>query len=165
MREVRASSEWRECWRSSERDVGAHGYPPGQPGAPEVVMLLDRQGFSSFSTDNLESARRFYGETLGLDVGAVQEMGVEIKWAGGGHVFIYPKGEAHQPASFTVLNFPVDDLDGTVEWLVGRGVTMELYEGMDQDAKGIMRSPSAEMGPDIAWFKDPAGNVIAVMKG
>ena len=89
--------------------------------------------------------------------------GLGLKFANGHRVFIYPKPN-HEPATFTVLNFPVDDLDAAVDELTAKGVTFERYPGMAHDEKGIVRSPSAEMGPDIAWFKDPAGNIISVLK-
>jgi hypothetical protein len=80
-------------------------------------------------------------------------------------VYIYPKGEGHEPATFTVLNFPVDDIDAAVDWLAERGVEFERYEGTGQDEKGIARPPGPDMGPEIAWFKDPAGNILSVLKG
>jgi hypothetical protein len=85
---------------------------------------------------------------------------LELKLGGGGTVLIYPK-ENHEPATFTVLNFPVEDVDKAVDELTGRGIRFEIYEGFGQDDKGIMRG----QGPDIAWFKDPAGNILAVLKG
>ena len=89
--------------------------------------------------------------------------GLGLRFPNGGRVFIYPKDD-HQPATFTVLNFPVDDLDAAVDDLTAKGVTFERYEGMPHDAKGIVRSPSPDMGPDIAWFKDPAGNILSVLR-
>ena len=89
---------------------------------------------------------------------------VGLTFKNGHHVFIYPKGEAHQPATYTVLDFPVDDMNAAVDWLTSRGVTMERYEGMEQDERGISHPPSPDYGPEIAWFKDPAGNILAVLK-
>lgn len=121
-------------------------------------MFKDTKAFSSFSVDDVPAAKRFYGETLGVDV--TEEMGGLGLHLGGGHeVFVYPK-EKHEPASHTVLNFAVDDVDETVDWLTGAGVTMERYEGMELDEKGIMRGE----GPAIAWFKDPAGNTLSVLE-
>ena len=127
-------------------------------------MFRDSHAFSGFSSNDLDAARRFYGETLGLDA-RTGEMGVlEIHLAGGGQVIIYSK-DNHEPATFTVLNFPVSDIDAAVDELAKQGVTLERYEGMDQDAKGVMRGRASGNGPDIAWFKDPAGNILSVIQG
>ena len=123
-------------------------------------MLKDKPAFSGFSTNDIEAAKRFYGDKLGLDVRDT-EMGFELH-VGPTHVFIYPKAD-HQPATFTVFNFEVADIDAAVDELVAAGVTMERYEGMNQDEKGIARGKAANMGPDIAWFTDPAGNIISVL--
>lgn len=121
-------------------------------------MFRNNEAFSSFSVDDIDKARQFYGSTLGLDVTS-NEMGLlEITLGGGGKVIAYPKTD-HQPATFTVLNFLAPDVDAAVDGLIAAGVQMERYEGFDQDAKGINRDT---MGA-IAWFKDPAGNVIAVL--
>jgi predicted enzyme related to lactoylglutathione lyase len=122
-------------------------------------MLKDNKAFSSFSTNDLQAAKRFYGETLGLEL-SDSPQGLELKLAGGGSVFIYPKPN-HQPATFTVLNFHVGDVDAAVEELNRRGVRFEIYdmEGLKTDAKGIARGN----GPTIAWFKDPAGNILSVL--
>ena len=122
-------------------------------------MFKDTKAFSGFSVDEVEPAKRFYGETLGLDV-SENPGGLTIEIAGGGSIFAYPKGDGHEPASFTVLNFTVDDVEAAVDALAERGVEFERYEDFDQDEKGIMRGN----GPDIAWFKDPAGNVLSVLK-
>ena len=122
-------------------------------------MLRDSHAFSGFSTNDIPKAKAFYGETLGLEV--TEENGMlTLHLAGGGRVLIYPK-ENHEPASFTVLNFPVDDIDGAVDELAKAGVQFERYEGAGQDDRGIARA----YPPPIAWFKDPAGNVLAVLKG
>ena len=95
-----------------------------------------------------------------LGVPVIEEMGsLNLELAGGQRVFIYPK-ENHEPATFTVLNFEVPDVDKAVDELTSRGVKFERYEGMDQDAKGVMR----DNGPTIAWFKDPAGNILSVLQ-
>jgi catechol 2,3-dioxygenase-like lactoylglutathione lyase family enzyme len=123
-------------------------------------MFKESKAFSGFSSNEIEASERFYGETLGLDVTA--EMGgLGLHLAGGGEVFIYPKDD-HQPATFTFLNFPVEDVEAAVDRLTAAGVTFERYEGFDQDEKGIMRSDGE--GPTIAWFKDPAGNILSVLK-
>jgi predicted enzyme related to lactoylglutathione lyase len=125
-------------------------------------MLTTDSGFSGFSVDDLPAAFAFYGDKLGLDVRDT-EMGFELH-VGPTHVFIYPKAD-HQPATFTVFNFEVADIDAAVDELVAAGVTMERYEGMNQDEKGIARGKAANMGPDIAWFTDPAGNILSVLNG
>ena len=122
-------------------------------------MFRDSHAFSGFSTNDIDAARRFYRETLGLDA-RDGEMGIlELHLAGGGRVIVYPKAD-HQAATFTVLNFPVADVGAAAEALERAGVTMERYPGMPQDEHGVMRGN----GPDIAWFTDPAGNVLSVIK-
>jgi len=125
-------------------------------------MFKDSYAFSGFSTNDIAAAKDFYGNTLGLDVSDQNGM-LQIKLATGGMVLAYPKPN-HEPASFTILNFPVDDIDTAVDALAAKGVTFEIYEGMQQDDKGIARGLTANMGPDIAWFKDPAGNILAVLQ-
>jgi catechol 2,3-dioxygenase-like lactoylglutathione lyase family enzyme len=126
-------------------------------------MFRDSHAFSGFSSNDIPKARAFYGETLGLDVTEDGGM-LTLHLAGGGSVIIYPK-ENHEPASFTVLNFPVADIDAAVDQLTAGGVTFERYEGMGQDERGIARPPSPDQGPQIAWFKDPAGNILSVLHG
>ncbi|KMO94302.1 VOC family protein [Streptomyces roseus] len=122
-------------------------------------MLGDSKGFSGYSVDDIEAARGFYGETLGLRVS--EENGLlTLHLAGDTDVLLYPK-ENHRAATFTVLNFPVEDIDRAVDELSARGVAFERYEGFEQDAKGIAR---AAPGPAIAWFEDPAGNIISVLQ-
>jgi catechol 2,3-dioxygenase-like lactoylglutathione lyase family enzyme len=127
-------------------------------------MFKDSPAFSSFSVSDLDKAKEFYGQTLGLKVVEQPGMGLKIKLATGGEVFIYSKGDGHSPASFTVLNFPVDDIDKAVSELKSKGVKFEHYDGFNQDADGVARSQSPQDGPSIAWFKDPAGNILAVMQ-
>ena len=123
-------------------------------------MLAQSKAFSGFAVDDLEQAREFYGETLGLEVELIDEPGLlNIKLAGGRDVLVYPKPD-FQPATYTILNFPVDDVEAAVDDLSARGVAFERYDGMEQDEKGIARGP----GPEIAWFKDPAGNILAVLE-
>ena len=122
-------------------------------------MLKDSKTFSSFSSNDLPKAKRFYAETLGLDVS--EEMGGLGLHLGGGDVFVYPKDD-HTPATFTVLNFTVDDVDAEVDRLTAAGVRFEQYSGeIETDEKGIARAPGG--GPAIAWFKDPAGNILSVI--
>ena len=129
-------------------------------------MFKDSKAFSSFSVDDVERARTFYGETLGLNTSA--EMGqLVLHIAGGGTVFVYGKGTDHAPASFTVLNLqiPGGSIDETVDKLTAKGVRFERYDGggdniPSTDEKGIARGE----GPNIAWFKDPAGNVLSVVE-
>ena len=123
-------------------------------------MFRDTPAFSGFSVDDTDRAQRFYAETLGLRVSQQGGPGglLTLHLAGDRDVVVYPKA-GHTPASFTVLNFPVDDVDRTVDELTARGVRFERYDGMPQDEKGIMR----DNGPTIAWFTDPAGNIMSVI--
>ena len=121
-------------------------------------MFTDTKAFSGFAVDDVEQARAFYGETLGLRTSEEHGM-LTLHLAGDRDVLVYPKPD-HAPATYTILNFPVDDVDTAVDELSARGVTFERYEGMGQDEKGIMRG----QGPDIAWFRDPAGNILSVLK-
>jgi predicted enzyme related to lactoylglutathione lyase len=123
-------------------------------------MLKDSHAFSGFSVNDLAKAKEFYGTTLGLDV-KDGPMGLEIKITGSNSIFVYQKDD-HQPATYTVLNFPVEDIDAAVDELVKKGVSFEQYEGMT-DEKGVARGVAAKRGPDIAWFKDPAGNILSVL--
>jgi catechol 2,3-dioxygenase-like lactoylglutathione lyase family enzyme len=128
-------------------------------------VLTDSPAFSGFSVDDAERARRFYEDTLGLrvtDVAAdVPEMAglMRLHLGGGAEVLVYPKPD-HTPATFTVLNFPVPDVEKAVDELTARGIRFEHYENPPTDAKGIMRAG----GPEIAWFTDPAGNVFSVLQ-
>ena len=123
-------------------------------------MFEDTQAFSGFSVNDIPRAKQFYGETLGLNVTEQNGM-LMLHLAGGGAVLVYPK-ENHEPATFTILNFPVPDVEATVDRLTETGVPFEHYEGsgLQTDEKGIMRGE----GPTIAWFKDPAGNILSVLE-
>ena len=126
-------------------------------------MFKDSHAFSGFSTNDIAKAKEFYGKTLGLEVTEDEGMGMlTLHLAGGGNVLIYPK-DNHEPATFTILNFPVGNIDSAVDQLTQAGVRFERYEtpGFKADAKGIVRGPD---GPPIAWFKDPAGNVLSVLE-
>ncbi len=128
-------------------------------------MLNGDNAFSGFSVNDLAAAKEFYSQTLGLQIEETA-MGLKLKIAGGNPIFIYAKDD-HTPASFTILNFPVDSIDKVAEELTGKGVTFEQYDlgnGAKTDDKGIMRGLSANMGPDIAWFKDPAGNTLSILQ-
>jgi catechol 2,3-dioxygenase-like lactoylglutathione lyase family enzyme len=124
-------------------------------------MLADSPAYSGFSVDDMEAARRFYAETLGLRVSDVPEMGglMRLHLGSGADVLVYAKSD-HTPATFTVLNFPVPDVEQAVEELGSRGVRFEHYDDPPTDEKGIMRAG----GPLIAWFTDPAGNVFSVIQ-
>jgi catechol 2,3-dioxygenase-like lactoylglutathione lyase family enzyme len=123
-------------------------------------MFKDTKAFSGFAVDDLDRAREFYGETLGLEVTATGDQFLTLHVAGDRDIFVYPKPD-HEPASFTILNFPVDDVEATVDALAERGVSFERYEGteLETDEKGVFRGD----GPLIAWFRDPAGNVLSVL--
>lgn len=122
-------------------------------------MFANTQAFSGFSVDDIEKAKEFYGGVLGLEV-SEENGALSLHLADGGNVFVYPK-EDHVPATFTILNFPVHDIDEAADELAGRGVDLVRYEGFDQDEKGIMRGDD---GPPIAWFLDPAGNVLSILQ-
>jgi catechol 2,3-dioxygenase-like lactoylglutathione lyase family enzyme len=124
-------------------------------------MFKNTHAFSGFSVDDIAAAKRFYGETLGLEV-SDEEMGLlGLHIAGGTTILVYPKPN-HTPATFTILNFPVDDVEKAVDELTRRGVRFEHYEGdIQTDEKGISRGNG---GPTIAWFKDPAGNILSVLE-
>jgi catechol 2,3-dioxygenase-like lactoylglutathione lyase family enzyme len=124
-------------------------------------MFANTKAFSGFAVDDLEKARQFYGETLGLKTSVLDEGAglLTLHIAGDRDTFVYVKPD-FTPATYTILNFPVDDIDGAVDELASRGVTFEKYDGFEQDEKGVARGP----GPPIAWFKDPAGNILAVLE-
>lgn len=123
-------------------------------------MFRNTKAFSSFSVSDIQKAKEFYSNVLGLEVTDEPEGTLGLHLAGGAVVMIYPKGEMHTPASFTILNFSVANIDEAATKLRAAGVTFERYEGMGDDDNGIYRGN----GPQIAWFKDPSDNVIAVMQ-
>jgi catechol 2,3-dioxygenase-like lactoylglutathione lyase family enzyme len=127
-------------------------------------MVRTVETFSGFSVDNENTAKDFYTNTLGLEL-IEEQMGLRFKLPGGGTIFAYPKPN-HEPATFTILNFVVEDIDDAVDELTAKGANFEHYESMPvkQDEKGIMRSTGLNTGPSIAWFKDPAGNVLSVIQ-
>jgi catechol 2,3-dioxygenase-like lactoylglutathione lyase family enzyme len=125
-------------------------------------MFGDTKAFSGFSVNDLAAAKRFYGQTLGIDV--EEDAGaLRLKIAGGNPIYVYPK-DNHVPATYTMLNFPVDDIDKAVDDLTAKGIKFEHYDNMT-DEKGIARGRSQNIGPDIAWFTDPAGNILSVIQG
>jgi catechol 2,3-dioxygenase-like lactoylglutathione lyase family enzyme len=121
-------------------------------------MLANSKAFSGFAADDLDKAREFYGETLGLET-SVNDAGLTLHLAGDRSTLIYPKPDL-VPGNYTILNFPVEDVDAAVDALTERGVEFEHYEGFEQDEKGIYRGE----GPTIAWFNDPAGNILSVLE-
>ena len=127
-------------------------------------MTKFNSAFSGFSVGDIKEAREFYSQILGLKT-ELDEMGLEIELPGGASVFVYKK-DNHTPATFTVLNFVVENIDEAMEELSEKGVKFEQYNNPDlpQDEKGVARGIAAKMGPDIAWFTDPAGNVLSVLQ-
>jgi predicted enzyme related to lactoylglutathione lyase len=126
----------------------------------EKEMLGDKKATSGFAVKDLDAAREFYEGTLGVQIEVFdEEHGVTALKLAGGDVLMYLSPEM-TPPSYTILNFEVDDIEAAVDGLVERGVSFERYDGFDHDGKGIVRGP----GPQIAWFEDPSGNVIAVMQ-
>ena len=121
-------------------------------------MFTDTRAFSGFAVDDIDKAREFYGDTLGLKTSEANGL-LTLHIAGDRETLVYPKPD-HTPADYTILNFPVDDIDAAVDALAARGVRFERYDGFEQDEKGVFR----EEGPDIAWFKDPAGNTLSVLQ-
>ena len=124
-------------------------------------MVTTVDGFSGFSVDDVPKALAFYRDTLGLDAHANDMGGIELQ-VGATRVFVYPKPN-HEPATFTVLNLVVLDIDAAADELAAAGVELARYEGMPQDDRGIMRGSATGDGPDIAWFTDPAGNVFSII--
>jgi predicted enzyme related to lactoylglutathione lyase len=124
-------------------------------------MFANTKATNGFAVDDIEAAKRFYGETLGLGVKVLsEEFGVtSIQLAGGRDTLVYVKPD-FVPATYTILNFEVDDIDAAVDELASKGIAFERYEGFEQDEKGVARGP----GPHIAWFKDPAGNILSVLQ-
>lgn len=128
-------------------------------------MFENSDAFSGMSAPDTTVARDFYENVLGLTV-TDEGMGglIGVQLPKGGAVLIYPKPN-HEPATFTVLNFPVDDIDAVVDELTSKGVEMLRYEGMQQDERGISRGKASGNGPDIVWFTDPAGNILSALSG
>ena len=124
-------------------------------------MLGDSEAFSGFAVKDIDAAAAFYGDTLGLSVTKDDPAPglLQLHIAGGRDVLAYLKPD-HVPATYTILNFPVGDVDAAVDGLAAKGVTFERYDGMDQDEKGVMRG----FGPPIAWFTDPSGNILSVLE-
>jgi catechol 2,3-dioxygenase-like lactoylglutathione lyase family enzyme len=123
-------------------------------------MFKDANAFSGFSVDDVQRAKEFYGRTLGLEVAELNDM-LELRLGSGAKVLAYPKPD-HVPATFTILNFPIDDVEAAVDELTRRGVRFEIYDQgeLKTDERGVFLGP----GPKIAWFKDPAGNVLSVLE-
>lgn len=120
------------------------------------------EGFSGFAVPDIDAARKFYAETLGLEVNEPGMDMLDLTLPGGARVMVYPKPD-HEPAVFTILNFNTPDIDSTVDKLSARGVAFLRYEGFEQDDKGIARGGD-DRGPSIAWFTDPAGNIFSVLQ-
>lgn len=127
-------------------------------------MLTVQSAFSGYSVDDLDGAERFYRDTLGLTVRRAAMGGLELDVTGGAPVFVYPKDDDHEPASYTVLNLVVPDIVAAADHLAENDVPLERYEGFDQDERGIVHSTDPDQGPTIAWFRDPARNVIALIQ-
>jgi catechol 2,3-dioxygenase-like lactoylglutathione lyase family enzyme len=137
------------------------GPPAGlhqEPQHKELMMFENTNAYSGFAVPDIAAAKRFYGETLGLRVSEPAESILTLHLAGGRDTLVYHKPD-FAPATYTILNFAVDDVERAVDELTARGVEFERYDGFDQDEKGIMRN----QGPEIAWFTDPAGNILAVI--
>jgi predicted enzyme related to lactoylglutathione lyase len=123
-----------------------------------------KSSFSGYSVDDIQKAKEFYGQTLGVEAEIDQQMGaLKVRVVDAPEIFIYAKPN-HQPATYTVLNFVVGNIDAAVDELISKGVVFERYEGFEQDEKGIARSTDPSKGPSIAWFKDPAGNILSVLE-
>jgi len=123
-------------------------------------MLTDSEAFSGFAVDDLQKAQAFYEQTLRLKTSLIEQAGLlTLHLAGGRDTFVYEKPD-FVPATYTILNFPVDDVEAAVDELTAEGVEFERYEGFEQDEKGIARGGG---GPTIAWFKDPSGNILSVL--
>src|SRR5918995_1123449 len=146
------------CACPTRCDTGTIALP--DPNREEQAMLADSKAYSGFAVPDLAKAREFYADTLGLRVsGDEQDGALTLHLAGGRDVLVYIKPD-HAPATYTILNFPVDDVEGTVDALTARGVRFEQYDGIDQDDQGINRGE----GPLIAWFRDPAGNILSIIE-
>lgn len=128
-------------------------------------MVTPLEIFSGFSVDDIPAAKAFYGDTLGLRITDGSMGNLDLELPSGGHIFIYPKPD-HTPATFTILNLVVDDIDAAVDELNAKGVATAIYDdpNLPTDDKGVLRGRAAGRGPDIAWFRDPAGNVLSVLQ-
>ena len=128
-------------------------------------MFADTKAYSGFAVDDLQKAKEFYGETLGVNTTVMDEENglMSLELAGDRGTLVYVKDDL-VPANYTILNFAVDDIDAAVDGLAERGVEFERYDGFEHDEKGVFRGIESGQGPDIAWFKDPAGNILAVMQ-
>ena len=127
-------------------------------------MFIDSKVFSGYSVNDIDAAKSFYSDVLGIAVDQ-NWMGLQLKFRDNLVIFLYEKSD-HQPATFTVLNLPVENIDQTVDELAAKGVIFEKYDNLPtrQDEKGILRGIESNMGPDIAWFKDPAGNILSILQ-
>ena len=158
--DVRPKIRVRFTWESGVRITELNLLGKRNSNEGDDRMLENSKAFSGFAANDIQKAKEFYGKTLGLKVSELHGL-LTLHLAGGNNVLIYPKPN-HLPAIFTVLNFPVDDVDQAVDELTKRGVRFEVYDSPDikTDKKGIMRG----RGPTIAWFKDPAGNILSVLE-
>src|SRR3954453_9336691 len=155
----------RRCRRTSPMSSSGQRRPDYGKYERSRTMLAQAEAFSGFAVPDIAVARRFYGETLGVETEILDEENglMALHHPGGRDTLIYVKPD-HQPASYTILNFRVDDIDSVVDGLTERGVKFERYEDFPQDEKGIMRGRAANRGPDVAWFTDPAGNILSVLQ-
>lgn len=132
--------------------------------AKREAIFKDAKAFSSFSVNDIAKAKEFYGDILGINISEEMEGSISLNLAGGTNIFIYPK-DNHSPATFTVLNFHVKNIDESVEKLKALGIKFESFEGeMKTDENNIFRGAATNKGPNIAWFKDPAGNFLSVIE-
>lgn len=124
------------------------------------MLISESEAYSGFAVPDLGVAKAFYGGKLGLTIHDTPEGGIELVLGGGGRVFVYPKPD-FVPATYTILNFPVADIEAAVDALIAAGIEMQRYPGLGADDRGIARDPR---GPAIAWFTDPAGNILSVLQ-
>lgn len=155
---------WKPSWEE-RRKVSDRNEDHDNPITSEGIdMLQTKEIFSSFAVRDISAARRFYDEAVGLKV-VESAMGMlELQIGNDKHVMVYPKPD-HQPATYTVLNFLVGDIEKAVDELAAKGVEFERYEGFDANEKGICYPPEGGQGPPIAWFTDPSGNICSVIQG
>jgi catechol 2,3-dioxygenase-like lactoylglutathione lyase family enzyme len=128
-------------------------------------MLTDSKAYNGFAVDDIKKALEFYGDTLGIKTSMLDEENglISLHLAGDRDTLVYNKPD-FTPATYTILNFPVDDIDEVVDGLTAKGVEFERYDSFEQDEKGVARGIASGNGPDIAWFKDPAGNILSVLQ-